>query len=92
MISFCILFSGAVAVTDGRFGKGVGPVYVGNVECQGTEMRLVDCNNVTTQALIGCHHGRDVGVLCEGMHIIFVTNVILVNCNLSCHSISTTSL
>ena len=58
---------GAVPVTDGRFGKGVGPVHMRSVGCNGDELSLLDCSHSNGVGVTNCHHGRDAGVVCEGM-------------------------
>ena len=57
---------GAIAITDGRYGRGVGPVHMSSVRCGGREMRLRNCNHRDGVGVTNCHHGRDAGVLCEG--------------------------
>ena len=52
---------GAIAT---YFGEGSGPVF-GGMHCIGTESNLTQCSSGS----IGqrdCHHGRDVGVICQG--------------------------
>ncbi len=61
-LSLFLSFSGSLPVTDLRFGGGEGEVFLGNVHCQGTEERLVDCPSNPTN----CSHTRDVGVRCQG--------------------------
>ena len=63
---FCFLFIGAIAITDGRYGKGVGPVHMSSVRCDGHEMRLKNCTHSNGVGVTNCHHGIDAGVLCEG--------------------------
>ena len=63
---------GAIPVTDGRFGKGVGPVHMSNVRCNGDEMRLLDCSHSNGVGVTNCHHGRDAGVVCEGIYRICI--------------------
>ena len=37
------------------------------VRCNGDEMRLLDCSHSNGVGVTNCHHGRDAGVVCEGM-------------------------
>ena len=37
------------------------PIWLDNLECTGSEARLVDCNGATT---VDCSHGEDVGLFC----------------------------
>ena len=45
------------------FGRGSGPIYIGNVTCNGSESQLIDCvyDNDTTQDT----HAEDAGVRCQ---------------------------
>ena len=56
----------AVTTTSSEiFGEGIGPIWMDNVECVGSEDNLGSCN----QEPIGqnnCKHGEDAGVICSG--------------------------
>ena len=60
---FRIIFPlAAIALLSG-FPNGIGPIWLDNVECIGTELRLIDC----PAAPLGnnfCSHFEDVGVAC----------------------------
>ena len=62
-----IITIGAIPVTDGRFSKGLGPVHMSSVHCNGDEMRFLDCSHGNGVGVSDCHHGRDAGVMCEGI-------------------------
>ncbi|XP_071156619.1 uncharacterized protein [Mytilus edulis] len=55
-------YNGGVAVTDGRFGAGTGPILLDNVICIGAEQDILQCSydNQTN-----CVHSDDVGVICN---------------------------
>ena len=58
--------TGAVAFSSSRFGGGTGGIFLDNVNCWGTESRLLGC----THPAIGfhnCDHGDDAGVRCQGI-------------------------
>ena len=47
------------------YGQGSGPIWLDDVQCAGTEERLLDC----TAQPVGdhnCGHHEDVGVVCSG--------------------------
>ena len=54
---------GAVALTSG-FINGVGAIWLDDVNCAGTEPRLLDCPSLT--GLHDCTHSEDAGVRCQG--------------------------
>ncbi|XP_048726964.2 uncharacterized protein LOC125645466 isoform X2 [Ostrea edulis] len=49
-----------IAVFNAGFGKGIGPVIVGNVKCQGMETDFMEC----PFARSSCDHSNDAGVIC----------------------------
>ena len=46
-----------------HFGEGTGPILLDNLQCTGTETRLIDCphNGV---GMHNCFPGEDAGVVC----------------------------
>uniref|UniRef100_A0A9J8A2K5 Soluble scavenger receptor cysteine-rich domain-containing protein SSC5D n=1 Tax=Cyprinus carpio carpio TaxID=630221 RepID=A0A9J8A2K5_CYPCA len=46
------------------FGPGVGPVWMGDVQCTGTEASLVNCTS-TKWGIQSCEHLKDAGVTCQ---------------------------
>ena len=54
---------GATAYSFARFGQGIGPIFLDNVACVGTESRLIDCpaNPIGNH---NCVHSEDAGVGC----------------------------
>ncbi len=66
MTSFIFMEStGATAVTAPLFGEGTGAILLDDVECIGTEQRLVDCPHPGIGVLNSlCDHSDDAGVIC----------------------------
>jgi len=56
----------AVAFRNARFGIGVGPIFLNNVQCNGSENNLTDC----PRSFHVCNggHSKDAGVRCQGMY------------------------
>ena len=53
-----------------HFGQGSGPIWLDNVFCEGSELRLIDCPRQYEGEEIGgnnCTHGEDVGIRCLEM-------------------------
>ena len=59
------LTTGAVAFTNAHFGSGTGPIYLDNVDCNGTESNLTSCEQ---SSYVSCYYGHseDAGVRCQG--------------------------
>ncbi|KAA0720726.1 Deleted in malignant brain tumors 1 protein [Triplophysa tibetana] len=52
------------ATTGAFFGQGVGPVWLDNVKCTGTESTLKNCPSKTVGTST-CSHANDAGVICN---------------------------
>ena len=57
------LYIGAIARSFAYFGQGSGPIQIDNVQCSGSEARLLDCSHLTID---NCIHAEDAGVTCSG--------------------------
>ena len=64
----CIVFVGAISVGGAYFGEGSGPI-LGSIYCTGTESNLTQCSTGSVGQR-DCHHGRDMGVICQGIVIV----------------------
>ncbi|XDV24639.1 hypothetical protein PO909_028757 [Leuciscus waleckii] len=64
--------------TDGYFGSGIGPIWMDDVKCKGTEASVKNCPS-TAWGVHNCEHAKDAGVICRGK-----LEVKLVNTNNSC--------
>ena len=54
-------------VSESQFGSALGqPIFLDQLNCDGTENRLVDCRRYTGIGLHTCDHSQDVGLRCEG--------------------------
>lgn len=60
---YTILLSGATSRCCAGYGQGTGPIVLDDVQCTGTESRLLNC---TTRAVgtHNCAHSEDAGVSC----------------------------
>ena len=54
--------AGAVYFLSAHFGEGSGTIFIDNVQCTGSEARLVDCNYDPNTS--DCQHSEDAGVRC----------------------------
>lgn len=55
--------TGAVAHGRAAFGRGTGPILMDDVQCNGNEQRLVDCQHIRGSNH-NCFHAEDAGVTC----------------------------
>ena len=62
-------FSGANTfyVTSSQYGPGVGPIWLDNVMCDGSEQTLARCSHRGVNITNSCTHAKDVGVNCSGL-------------------------
>ena len=67
--AFC---TGALAYSYSRFGRGTGGIFLDNMNCRGTESRLINCRH-SGIGVHNCDHTDDAGVRCSGQ-IINVVN------------------
>ena len=62
------LFTGAISAPGSAlFGPGVGPIWLDNVQCNGTEERLEECG-YNGWGNTPCYHSSDASVVCESKH------------------------
>ena len=56
---------GAEAFSFAYFGAGIGPTFLDNVQCTGSESNLLECpsNPIGNE---NCDHTADAGVRCPG--------------------------
>ena len=53
---------------EGRFVRGVGPIFLDNVGCRGNEANLADCPHSGVSEH-NCHHSEDAGVICGILYV-----------------------
>lgn len=51
--------------TDGYFGSGIGPIWMDDVKCTGTETSVKNCKS-NGWGEHNCVHAKDAGVICRG--------------------------
>ena len=56
---------GAEAILSAFFGQGSGPIWMDNVNCSGSEQRLIDCPAFGELGSHNCGHSEDAGVRCH---------------------------
>ncbi|XP_072529168.1 antigen WC1.1-like [Salminus brasiliensis] len=57
------------ALSEAHFGSGLGPIWMDDVDCHGTESRLKNCR-LRGWGRHNCDHGRDAGVICSGVRLV----------------------
>ena len=68
------VFVGAITVGGAYFGEGSGPIHR-QISCRGTESNLAQCS-IYGVGQRDCHHGKDVGVICQGIVELVINFVI----------------
>ena len=58
------VFTGAIARSRAYFGRGTGAILLDDVQCTGTETRLVNCRS-NPLGIHNCGHSEDAGVTCS---------------------------
>ena len=58
--------SDSIAFENSFFGEGTGSILLDDLECTGSESRLVDCYRQSDDN--NCGHKEDAGVRCTGEH------------------------
>ena len=54
-----------------QFGQTSGEIWLDNVDCRTGEVWLANCTH-RGWGVEDCHHGQDVGVVCNGMLLIYI--------------------
>ena len=57
--------AGVAHLANAAFGPGVGAILLDQVQCNGSEKRLVECPN-SGMHVINCLHTDDASVICFG--------------------------
>ena len=57
-----MFFTDATALSDAYFGQGSVPIVMDEVDCTGSENRLIDCNYDSRH---NCSHHHDASVRCQ---------------------------
>ena len=61
--------SAGEALLNAYFGQGGGQIVLDDVQCTGSENRLLACTSARILDISSnCKHSEDAGVRCEGMH------------------------
>ena len=60
-MTLTLSFSGSVPATGASYGQGTGPIFLSNLQCNGSEAELADCARVAGRL---CSHREDAGVRC----------------------------
>ena len=72
-----ITLLGAKALPRGSHSSGTGPIYLSELECDGSEFSLSSCltGHNLPPGLVNCNHSMDVIVQCEGESACICCNI-----------------
>ena len=62
------------------FGEGTGQIWLDNLSCRGTEMRLTDCPH-SGFGVHNCSHNEEAGVVCEGKRFLLHSECLVPKCS-----------
>ena len=62
----CVYDTDAVAFLGAQFGPGIGPIFLDQLHCSGSETSVLECRYFTPIGLPTCDHSQDAGVRCVG--------------------------
>ena len=68
-LSRCTVFSGAIGTT-GSYTEGSLPVHIIDLNCTGSELRVLDCPHNGLNGVHICDHRQDASVRCQGIIIL----------------------
>lgn len=66
----CHVCIGAIARGNAAYGQGVGPIFLDDLACTGTEPSLFNCTFDPTH---NCNHIEDAGVLCRKCSLLYTS-------------------
>ena len=61
-VVYTAIFTGVTAERAATYGRGTGAIFLDDLQCDGTEGRLFDCNRNSGQH--NCYHAKDAGATC----------------------------
>ena len=67
-MKFALFFTATEAITRAMFGEGSGEILLDEVQCTGSESRLIDCP-ANPLGVSDCRHREDAGVRCRGTSV-----------------------
>ena len=62
-------FADSIPVRNAVLGEGIGPIFLDQLMCNGSETSLLECLPSENIGFHNCHHNEDAGVRCEGLYL-----------------------
>ena len=62
---YFLCISAPITTSDAKHGEGLGPIWLDDVACRGTEVSLNSCLH-NGEGNHNCVHEEDAGVICGG--------------------------
>ncbi len=66
-VSYCHSYLRGQEVGVSAYGQGMGNIWLDDVQCNGNEIRLQDCQH-RAWGIHNCVHSEDVGIKCDDAH------------------------
>lgn len=60
-----VLHSGPAKELSALYGQGQGPILLDNMDCNGDESSILDCDYVGLTESIRCSHSEDISIQCS---------------------------
>ena len=67
VLLYFLCISAPIATSRARHGRGLGPIWLDDVACSGTEVSLNSCPH-NGEGNHNCGHYEDAGVICGGKY------------------------
>ena len=72
MVSHCYFTDAGAIGATGRFTESTLPLHIIDLNCTGTEQRVIDCPQNSLLGQHACDHRQDASVRCQGTILMLI--------------------